>query len=72
VSLTDEANELVVIEHEDTNEIVAIIIRNFAKASIPIIKNWATKLICDTVCQQRTSQHNCKEILVLFGTSTGH
>jgi hypothetical protein len=49
LSHTIEANESVVIVDEDTKEIVAIIIRNFAKVSFPIIKNWANKLIRDTV-----------------------
>lgn len=65
------ANESVVVIDEDTREIVAIVIRNFAKSSFSIIKNWATKLIRNTVCRRRKSQRNGKGILVLFGTSTG-
>jgi hypothetical protein len=71
LSRTIGANESVVIIDEDTKEIVAIVIRNFAKGSFPIIKKWATKLIRDTVRRRRTSQRNGKGILVLFGTSTG-
>jgi hypothetical protein len=42
---TVPADKSVVIVDKDTNEIVAIVIRSFAKASFPIIKNWANKLI---------------------------
>jgi hypothetical protein len=65
------ADKSVVIVDEETGEIVAIVIRSFAKASFPIVKTWATKLIRDTVRRRRTSQRNSKGILVLFGTSTG-
>jgi hypothetical protein len=68
---TVPADKSIVIVDEDTKEIVAIVIRSFAKASFPIVKKWANKLIRDTVRRRRTSQRNSKGILVLFGTSTG-
>lgn len=68
---TIPADKSVVIVDEDTNEIVAIVIRSFAKASFPIIKKWANQLIRNTVRRRRTSQRNSKGTLVLFGTSTG-
>jgi hypothetical protein len=68
---TVAADESVVIVDDQTNEIVAVVIRSFAKTSFPIIRKWADKLIRDTVRRRTTSQRNGKGILVLFGTSTG-
>ena len=65
------ADKSAIIIDEETNEIVAIVIRAFVKASFPVIKTWATKLIRETVHRRNTSQRNGNGILVLFGTSTG-
>jgi len=49
LSRTIGANESVIIADEDTKEIVAIVVRNFAKGSFSIIKKWVMKLIRDRV-----------------------
>ena len=71
LSYTLPMTESAIFVDEQTNKIIAVVLRNFAKDGFRWIKPWATSLLRDTVQRRYKSQRNGQGDLVRFGVSDG-
>ena len=71
LSFTLSSEKSAMFLDSSTNEVIAIVIRNFAQGYFPFIKEWGTELIKNSISRRILSQRNNPGKLARVGISEG-